>query len=44
MAAQPYIIRIRNLDVVYGDKTVLKSINLDIRAGELVCFVGTHLE
>ncbi len=37
--AEP-LITVRNLDVIYGDKTVLKSINLDIRQGEIVCFVG----
>ncbi len=35
-----FLIQIRGLDVVYNDKTVLKSINLDIAKGEIVCFVG----
>ena len=34
------LITVRNLDVIYGEKTVLKSINLNIRRGEIVCFVG----
>jgi len=35
-----YLIKVKNLDVVYGDKTVLKSINLNIKQGEIICFVG----
>lgn len=35
-----YLIEVKGLDVVYSGKTVLKSINLKIREGELVCFVG----
>jgi NitT/TauT family transport system ATP-binding protein len=35
-----YIIQINNLDVQYGDTVVLKSINLNIKKGEIVCFVG----
>jgi len=35
-----YLIEVKDLDVVYSGKTVLKSINLKIKEGELVCFVG----
>ncbi len=35
-----YIIRVNGLDVIYGDTTVLKSVNLNIKKGEIVCFVG----
>jgi NitT/TauT family transport system ATP-binding protein len=40
MSSKAPLITVRNLDVVYGEKTVLKSINLNIRRGEIVCFVG----
>jgi len=35
-----YLIQIDNLDVSYGEHSVLKSVNLSIRQGEIVCFVG----
>ena len=35
-----YLIQVKDLDVVYSGKTVLKSINLKIKEGELICFVG----
>ncbi|MBU0632509.1 ATP-binding cassette domain-containing protein [bacterium] len=40
MSSDTFLIKVRNLDVIYGEKIVLKSINLNIRQGEIVCFVG----
>ncbi|MCF4125529.1 ABC transporter ATP-binding protein [Methylobacterium sp. SyP6R] len=34
------IIRVRDLVVAFGDRTVLKGLNLDIRRGEILGFVG----
>ncbi len=38
--AQDPIIRVRDLVVAFGERTVLKGLNLDIRRGEILGFVG----
>ncbi len=38
--AEPHIIRVRDLVVGFRDKTILKGLNLDIRRGEILGFVG----
>ncbi len=39
-ASRDAIIRVRDLVVAFGDRTVLKGLNLDIRRGEILGFVG----
>ncbi|MGB0774459.1 MAG: ABC transporter ATP-binding protein [Akkermansiaceae bacterium] len=41
MAEKPSIIRVRGLHQYFGDQHVLKGVDLDIHAGETVCFLGT---
>ncbi len=36
------VISLKNLAVGYENKTVLNEINLDLRAGELICFMGPN--
>ena len=33
-------VEVRNLKKSFGDNEVLKSINLDVNAGEVVCIIG----
>ena len=37
---EDYIIQLKNLTKVYGNKTVVKNINLDIKKGEFVTILG----
>ncbi|MDR0431279.1 MAG: ATP-binding cassette domain-containing protein [Tannerellaceae bacterium] len=40
MRKSEYIIRVKNVSKVYGDKTVLNQVSLDVRKGEFVTILG----
>ncbi len=41
-AADDAVISIRNLKMLYGDKLVLKGINLDVRRGQIIGYIGPN--
>lgn len=41
-SADDAVISIRNLKMLYGDKLVLKGINLDVRRGQIIGYIGPN--
>ena len=40
MAKKDYMVRMRNIRKSYGENTVLKNIDLDVKKGEVLAIIG----